>query len=161
MPNGSARRSCSDFKSFTENFGATLTKLSCVEGDHSFRCDWLVAPLRQRHRLDATSASVGIAALGVAILCTSSPSGVSLPDWTVTEPLRVDGTRAFRFRWERRRIESELQYLQAKERQIIGYLLAKKQKMIEVQPDGEDAATLIAKGFLVQPRQGEDPCLVQ
>ena len=35
------------------------------------------------------------------------------------------------------------------EREIIAYLLENRQKMFEVRPDGEETATLLAKGFVV------------
>lgn len=65
------------------------------------------------------------------------------------DPAKGDSTIAEAARRDKRRIQKELNYLTPKERAIIAYLLAKKQKVFEVLPDGEEAATLIAKGFVV------------
>src|SRR5713226_6969240 len=57
--------------------------------------------------------------------------------WKVVRPVREAIVRAAFLRGEKIRIERELAFLTPDERHILAYLLAKKQKMFEVQPDGE------------------------
>jgi hypothetical protein len=71
--------------------------------------------------------------------------------WTATQGLRRLCVRRIAIYRDRKRIEGEIAFLTPKERSIIAYLLAKKQKMFEVLPDGEEAITLISKGFVVYP----------
>jgi hypothetical protein len=71
--------------------------------------------------------------------------------WKVTESARGGLVRLIQRHREKKRIEREIPFLTPNERVIIAYLLAKKQKMFEVLPDGEEAITLISKGFVVHP----------
>ena len=130
-----------DFKSFTENLGATLKALTpritvpfAVTGWlllYIHTAGWMVLPQ-----------PVVVSALVVGLLCT----------WLATAS--ATGAAYHRLvpvllrRGERRRIEAELEFLTPKERKILAYLLAKRQRMFQVQPDGEEASTLIAKGFV-------------
>ena len=97
--------------------------------------------------------SVVVSALVVGVVCTClAVVGLFPSAWRATLPLH----RLFALRRAQKRIEAERAFLQPKERRIVGCLLATKQRMVEVLPDGEEAKTLIAKGFLVssqgQPR---------
>lgn len=69
--------------------------------------------------------------------------------WKAVRPVREAVVTAAVVRAEKVRIKQELAFLTPDERHILAYLLSKNQKMFEVQPDGEKAATLMAKGFLV------------
>ncbi len=48
-----------------------------------------------------------------------------------------------------RQVEKDIPTMTAKEREIIGYLLAKNQKMFDYKADGGDANTLISKRIIV------------
>lgn len=71
--------------------------------------------------------------------------------WTITENQRKDLLRTLHLRRDQKRVEQEIDFLTPSEKNILAYLLIHNQKMIEVLPDGEEAATLISKGFLVPP----------
>lgn len=70
--------------------------------------------------------------------------------WNATKALRQHLVEKFLQHRDKKRLEKELEFMTPKEREIIAYLLAKKQKVFEVLPDGEQASTLIAKGFVVR-----------
>lgn len=139
-----------DFKSFTDNLGATLNSLTPRVTVPFAASAWILLYL---HRSGSTvlPPTIVVSALVVGVLCTSLAVVGLLPFVGRTvQPLR----RHFVLRREQKRIEDELPFLQPRERQIVGCLLATKRRMVEVLPDGEEAKTLIAKGFLVvSPRQ--------
>jgi hypothetical protein len=94
--------------------------------------------------------TVVVVAIVVGILCTClalTSLGASL--WTATRSWRYALSRLVFLHRDKKRIEAELVFLTPYEPSILGYLLGKKQKMFEVLPDGEEAATLISKGFVV------------
>jgi hypothetical protein len=142
-----------DFKSFTENLGTTLNALTPRITAPFAVTGWILLYVHARGWF-VLSPSVVVVALIVGVLCTclvSTSLAASL--WAATRSLRDDCSRmVFRYR-DKKRIEAELEYVIPNERGILGYLLAKNQKMFEVLPDGEEAATLIAKGFVVYPER--------
>ena len=133
-----------DFKSFTENLGATLRALTprgtvplAVTGWVLLTVNAVAMPL---------PGTVTVAALVVAVLCTSfvaTSAVAALSQYYVLPKYR-------RYR-DQQRIEGELAFLTEREREILGHLLAHNQRAFEVLPDGEEAATLIAKGFVRLP----------
>jgi len=90
------------------------------------------------------------AALVICILCTClTVINVASSFWTASQGAREASYRLIERYREKRRFEREMAFLTPQERNIFAYLLAKKQKMFEVQPDGEQAMTLLSKGFVV------------
>lgn len=89
-------------------------------------------------------------ALIIGIICSCF---VITNSWAATKRLRDYLFHQFHLWQDKKRIEKEIPFLTPHEKNILGYLLTYNQKMIEVLPDGEDAATLMAKGFLVLPNR--------
>ncbi len=58
-------------------------------------------------------------------------------------------TRLAKIRQFKHQIAAHIPSMSAEEKQIIGYLLAKDQRMFTNSPDGGHATTLISKGFVV------------
>jgi len=142
-----------DFKSFTENLGTTLNALTPRITAPFAVTGWILLYVHARGWF-VLSPSVVVVALIVGVLCTCLVlTSLAASLWAATRSLRDDCSRmVFRYR-DKKRIEAELEYVIPNERGILGYLLAKNQKMFEVLPDGEEAATLIAKGFVVYPER--------
>jgi hypothetical protein len=139
------------FKSVTDNLGAALNALTPKITIPFAATGWLLIYVNSTGKISLTPPEVMVA-LVVAILCTGLATvGMVAGLWTAAQPFRVSVARRLWLRREQQRVEAELEFLQPKERLILACLLAKNQKTIEVQPDGEEAATLIAKGFLVLP----------
>jgi hypothetical protein len=116
----------------------------------------VVLYLNVRHLLPvALEPGVLLVVLVVGILCGCVACvNIASSLWRGSKGLRHAFTRRIERHRDKKRIEGQIPLLSPKERRIIGYLLAKQQKMFEVLPDGEEAATLIAKGFVVHaPRQ--------
>jgi hypothetical protein len=93
---------------------------------------------------------LGLIVAGVlcgCLFCINLASSV----WTATGGARRGLMRLIERHRDKKRVEREMPFLTPKERAIIAYLLAKNQKMFEVLPDGEEAATLISKGFVAHP----------
>ena len=109
--------------------------------------------LNSRHLLPVAlepGSVLGVLVAGILCGCLAYINiGASL--WTATKGLRHSCTRRMTIHQDKKRIEREIPFLTPKERGIIGYLLAKDQKMFGVLPDGEEAITLISKGFVVSP----------
>jgi hypothetical protein len=55
-------------------------------------------------------------------------------------------------------VAANIPYMTAKEREIVAYLLAHKQKMFTSTPDGGHANTLISKGIVVNARRPDQVC---
>jgi hypothetical protein len=110
----------------------------------------ILLSLNARHSLPVAlepAFIVGIVCAGVLCACLAILSALSSL-WTATAgPL----ARLVARKRDKKRIEAEIGFLTPKERSIISFLLANNQKMFEVLPDGEEAITLIAKGFVVHP----------
>jgi len=140
-----------DFKSFTENLGATLNSLTPKITLAFAAAAWIVFYIHT-HGIMALPSSVVVCALVVGVLCTClGVGGLLACAWSAGLGLRKRIASNFYQYHDKKRIEAELEFLTSEEREILAHLLAKKQRMIEVLPDGEKAATLIAKGFLVYP----------
>lgn len=93
-----------------------------------------------------------LAAVIVCILC-GCLTGINIASslWASSKGSRNALLGVIEGYWDKRRIEREIPFLTSKERGILAYLLAKNQNMFEVLPDGEQAITLISKGFVVHP----------
>src|SRR6266849_261717 len=125
-----------DFKSLTENLGATLNALTPRITVPFAATAWILLYVHTRGWFSFPPAIV-VVALIVAVLCTClALTSLVASLWAATRSLRDDCSRmVFRYR-DKKRIEAELEFLTPNERGILGYLLAKKQKMFEVLPDG-------------------------
>lgn len=103
---------------------------------------WTLYYIHTRHIMLLPS-TVVVSALVVAVLCSfHALTSLVVRLWLIAQGL-------WQYHRERKRITGELDYLTGKEREILSYLLEKKQKTFEVLPDGEEAKTLIAKGLVV------------
>jgi hypothetical protein len=142
-----------DFKSFTENLSATLNALTPRITVPFAATAWILLYVHAREWFTFPP-TVVVAALIVGVLCIClALTSLAASLWTATQSLRNASSRmVFRY-CEKRRIETELEFLTSDERSILGYLLGKNQKMFEVLPDGEEAASLSAKGFVVYPKR--------
>lgn len=88
----------------------------------------------------------------VGILCASrSLVGLASWMWSAIRGIRSDIKKYFIIKREKDRISKMIPFLDQREICILSCLLAENMNMIEVRPDGEEAATLIARGFLVAP----------
>ena len=138
-----------DFKSFIQNLGAILNALTPKITVPFASAAWILLYVHTRGRFPLPP-SVVVAALIVGVLCTClALTSLAASLWTATRSLRDDCSRMLFRRRDKKRIEAELEFLTPDERGILAYLLAKQQKMFEVLPDGEKAATLISKGFVM------------
>lgn len=91
---------------------------------------------------------LGIVVIG--IVCGSiTVTSMLAPIWKATEGLRGSVTSEVKRHQEKKEIEKELPFLSPEERNILAYFLTNNLKVFEATPDGEKAATLIAKGFVV------------
>src|SRR5712692_8716469 len=142
-----------DFKSFTENLAATFKALTPKITIPFAAAAWILLYIHFRSWMILPPVVV-VSALVVGVLFSClAVVGLLTSLWNWTRGLRKLFAWMFLQRVEKIRIEGELEFLIPQEREIIAYLLAKNQKMFEVLPDGEQAATLIAKGFVTyQPR---------
>lgn len=116
----------------------------------------LLVYLNSRHLLPvALEPALLLVVLIIGILC-GCLTGINIVSslWTASEGVRNGFLCSIERFQDKRRIERELPFLTPKERTIVGYLLAKKQKMFEVLPDGEQAITLLSKGFVVHASRG-------
>lgn len=134
-----------DFKAFTVNVATALNALTPKVTVPCAASGWLLLYLHRSGWMTVPEPVV-VSAGVTGVVCTClAVAGLSPQGWTAaSRPFR----RRLAIRRDRRRIEAELAFLQPRERQIIGCLLKTKQRMVEVLPDGEEARTLIAKGFL-------------
>jgi len=149
-----------DFKSFTENLGTTLKALTPRITVPFAATGGILLYIHARD-LMFLPAGVVVSALVVAVLCTCLALASLLARiWNATAGLRQHLAETFHHYRDRKRIQTELEYLIPKEREIIAYLLAKQQRLFEVLPDGEQAATLIAKGFVV-PTTRKPPAVLR
>jgi hypothetical protein len=106
-------------------------------------------------------AGVVVSALIVTVLCTClALTSLVARIWNASGGLRQHLAEMFHQYRDKKRIQRELDYLIPKERKIIAYLLAKQQRVFEVLRDGEQAATLIAKGFVV-PTTRKPPAVLR
>jgi len=138
-----------DFKSFTENLGTTLNALRPRITAPFAAAAWILLYIQTRG-LMSLPAGVVVAALIGGVLCTClALTSLLAYLWNTTKGLRQHFVEMFHHYRDKKRIQTELDYLTVEERVIIAYLLAKQQRVCEVLPDGEQAATLIAKGFVV------------
>lgn len=85
-----------------------------------------------------------------SVLCAArSLTGLFSWLWESSKSLRSDVYKYYRVKREKDRIAKLIPFLDQREICILSFLLAGNMNMIEVRPDGEEAATLIARGFLV------------
>jgi hypothetical protein len=89
-----------------------------------------------------------VIAVGLVCACITVTSLVSSL-WKATEGLRGSVTTGISRHNEKKKFEKELSFLTPEERNILAYLLTKNTKVFPATPDGEYAASLIAKGFVV------------
>ena len=144
MPNG-----WSIFKSLTENLGGTLNALTPRITVPFAAAAWILLYVHRRSLMPLPAGAV-VSALIAAVLCTCLVLAALLSYlWNTTKGVRQHLVETFHHYRDKKRIQTELDYLIPKEREIIAYLLAKQQRLFEVLPDGEQAATLISKGFVV------------
>ena len=138
-----------DFKSFTENLGITLNALTPRITVPFAVAAWILLYIHTRGLMPLPAGLV-VSTLIVAVLCTCLALTSLLAHlWNTTKCLRQHLAEMFHHHRDKKRIQRKLDYLIPKEREIIAYLLAKQQRVLEVLPDGEQAASLIAKGFVV------------
>lgn len=138
-----------DLKSVSDNVATMVRALTPKVTVAAAITAWLVFFIHVRGWMALPQAII-VSALVVGIFstCLVFTSSVAWL-WKAARPVREAIVRGAFLRAEKIRIERELAFLTPDERHILAYLLAKKQKMFEVQPDGEKAAMLISKGFLV------------
>jgi hypothetical protein len=136
-----------DFSSL--NLGAALKALTPRVTVPFAGAAWILLYVHTKN-LMALPPAVVVTALVIGVLCSClALSSLVAALWGLTAGARRRVVQMFLRYRDKKRIETELGFLTPKEREIISYLLAKNQKMFEVLPDGEEAATLIAKGFVV------------
>jgi hypothetical protein len=138
-----------DFKSFTENLATLLNALTPKITIPFAVAAWVLLYIHGRALMRLPS-SVVVAALITAVLCSClAVTGSIAGFWKATAHARQLLLRQWFEHREKKRIERDMEFLNPKEREIIAYLLAHKLRVFEVLPDGEQAATLIAKGYVV------------
>jgi hypothetical protein len=141
----------SNFLSFISSLGATLKELTPKITVGFAAAAWILLYAHTRGVFPLPP-SVVVVAWIAGILCSClALASVAASLWTATRSLRDACSRFLFLRRDKKRVEAELPFLTPNERDILAYLLAKKQKMFEVLPDGEEAASLISKGFVVYP----------
>jgi hypothetical protein len=140
-----------DFSSF--NLGGALKALT-PRITIGFACAAAILLYLHETNRVTVSTAVFVSALVVFLLCGClAVTSLVAAAWSATKGLREGVARSFSTRREKRRIESELSFLAPGERTILSHLLANNQRVFEVLPDGEEAATLITKGLVVYPKR--------
>lgn len=126
-----------------ENLGTILKALTPRVTVPFAAAAWILLYIHMRG-LTPLPAGVIAQAWIVAILCTC----LALTSFVTSLWSRIAGL--WQHYRDKRRTQTELKFLTPKEREIIAYLLAKQQRVFEVLPDGEEARSLMAKGFVVR-----------